>query len=102
MTALQQDLFTEPEDETTRAWREFSRKNPFILGKIIRMVEAAKDRGESEVSILTLLGLVRKDVSRTDKPIAMNNNWAPIIGRQIQEERKDLAHMIKTRRRTSL
>lgn len=99
MTALQQDLFTEPEDETTRAWREFSRKNPFILGKIIRMVEAAKDRKETEVSILTLVGMVRKDVSRTNEPVAMNNSWAPIIGRQIVAERPDLAHMIHLRKR---
>jgi hypothetical protein len=86
-------------DDAELSWEEFNAKNPFVLGQLIRMVAQAKDRGERQVSMITLFGEIRKTVPRDGKPAALNNNWTAVVSRIIQQERPDLADMIKTRRR---
>jgi len=96
----QADLFAEPDDDTiTLRWQEFSRKHPYVMSDIIRIAAQAKDRGETRLAMRWIFDSIRREVPRNGEVVALNNDFCAPATRQLQEERKDLASLFRTRRR---
>lgn len=99
MSTIEQSIFDSLKDDHELAWDEFNSRHPFVLGRIIQMCARAKDHGETRFSIKYAFEVLRREVPLDGNVVALNNNWTAVVGRVIADERPDLAHMIKTRRR---
>ena len=99
MTSAIPTLFDAPEDNHTVAWREFIRKHPFVMSRLIEETEKLVADGHTRVSVKHLFEIIRREVPRDGEPVALNNNFSACAARQIAEERPDLAPLFKMRRR---